>query len=76
MEEIQLSQVINPRTEGQDCYWAGPGSYLGSPGAQASRGAHGQLLPDHPSLHVFLQRKNRALIFQNRKIFFSSLLAI
>ena len=62
MEEIQLSQVINPRTEGQ--------------GAQASRGAHGQLLPDHPSLHVFLQRKNRALIFQNRKIFFSSLLAI
>lgn len=58
MEEIQLSQVINPRTEGQDCYWAGPGSYLGSPGAQASRGAHGQLLPDHPSLHVFLQRKN------------------
>ena len=76
MEETQLCWVMNLRTEGQDCYWAGPRSYLGSPGAQASRGAHGQLLPDHPSLHVFLQRKNRALIFQNRKNFFSSLLAI
>lgn len=70
MEETKLSQVIDPRTEGQDCYWAGPRSYLGSRGAQASRGAHGQLLPDRPSLLVFLQRKNRALVFKNRKFFF------
>lgn len=66
--------IINPRAEGHDCHWAVPRSHLGSLGAQASRDALVQLLPYHPSLHVFLQRKNQALVFQNRTmlVFYSA----
>lgn len=59
----------NPRAEGQGC-WAGPRAYRGSPGAQASRGARVPSLPGHPSLHVFLQRKKEAVVFQNWRMFF------